>query len=274
MFDTMKVAKKIKEARIAQNMTQMNLADEMEVSYQAVSNWERGSSMPDISKLEQLCTVLNISLEELLGTNASTSTITKIIQNENNESETPVTMEEIGDILPLLPPAEAKKLVEDTVEDSTEEGIHLEAIIGMAPFLDEAYLEELVKKANVKSLHEIVGLAPFLSEKALDTLVRNAPVSDMSGVLALAPFLSNETLTYLTTDISINNINELVPFAPFLEDKALDNLVDQCIANGKAGHEALGGLYPFLSDRSLKKLAEYYMKNADFNAVKSISPFC
>lgn len=45
MFDTMKVAKRIKEARMAKNMTQMNLADAMSVSYQAVSNWERGDSL-------------------------------------------------------------------------------------------------------------------------------------------------------------------------------------------------------------------------------------
>lgn len=51
MFDTARIAQKIKEARIARNMTQMNLADAMEVSYQAVSNWERGNSMPDIAKL-------------------------------------------------------------------------------------------------------------------------------------------------------------------------------------------------------------------------------
>lgn len=45
MFDMMKIAKNIKEARIAQNMTQMNLADAIEVSCQAVSNWERGDSL-------------------------------------------------------------------------------------------------------------------------------------------------------------------------------------------------------------------------------------
>ena len=67
MFDTMKVAKKIKQARVERNMTQMDLADAMGVSYQAVSNWERGNSMPDISKLEQLCRVLELSIGELLG---------------------------------------------------------------------------------------------------------------------------------------------------------------------------------------------------------------
>ena len=45
-FSTDYVAQKIRSARIAQNMTQMQLADAMEVSYQAVSNWERANSMP------------------------------------------------------------------------------------------------------------------------------------------------------------------------------------------------------------------------------------
>ena len=43
-FDTREVARRIRGRRIAKNMTQMQLADEMGVSYQAVSNWERGVS--------------------------------------------------------------------------------------------------------------------------------------------------------------------------------------------------------------------------------------
>lgn len=42
MFDTSKVANNIKVARTKMNMTQMNLADEMGVSYQAVSNFILG----------------------------------------------------------------------------------------------------------------------------------------------------------------------------------------------------------------------------------------
>ena len=64
MFDTMKTAHAIKSARIKKNMTQMNLADEMGVSYQAVSNWERGNSMPDISKLEDLSKELEIDMTD------------------------------------------------------------------------------------------------------------------------------------------------------------------------------------------------------------------
>lgn len=51
MFNMKQVGKKILMLRKAQNMTQTELADRMDVSFQAVSNWERGNSMPDISKL-------------------------------------------------------------------------------------------------------------------------------------------------------------------------------------------------------------------------------
>ena len=45
MFDTLIVASKIRNARKEKNMTQTDLADAMEVTYQAVSNWERGGSL-------------------------------------------------------------------------------------------------------------------------------------------------------------------------------------------------------------------------------------
>lgn len=48
-------------------MTQMELADRLNISFQAVSNWERGNSMPDISKLPELAELFGISIDELLG---------------------------------------------------------------------------------------------------------------------------------------------------------------------------------------------------------------
>ena len=44
MFDTLKTARRIRQARIERNLTQMALADQLGISYQAVSNWERGVS--------------------------------------------------------------------------------------------------------------------------------------------------------------------------------------------------------------------------------------
>lgn len=277
MFDTMKVAKKIREARIAQNMTQMNLADAMEVSYQAVSNWERGNSMPDISKLEQLCNILHISFEELLGTDTSAKTIVKIIQNEltDDESSEPVgiSLDEVADIFPLLPPVQIKKIVEENTGEEGEESVNLSAIIGLAPFLDEEYLEELVKKARVNSLREVAALAPFLSEGALDSLVCNAPDTDMAGIISLAPFLGQVTLDKLVLRFNGDtNPHAIHSLAPFLSEQALDSLVDSYLANGHS-IEGLSGLYPFLSQKTLRKFAEHLMKKGDLNELQSIVPF-
>ena len=111
MFDTMKVAQKIREARNAMNMTQMALADEMGVSCQAVSNWERGNSMPDISKLEDLCKTLDLSVEELLG--METKTAVAVNQVLNNE---PLTVEDLKEVAPILPPEQMKEKTEEIKE--------------------------------------------------------------------------------------------------------------------------------------------------------------
>ena len=82
MFDTLKVAKRIRDGRNAKNMTQMELADKLGVSFQAVSNWERGASMPDISKLSDLSEILSISISELLGSEDKSSiSVEKVIEN-------------------------------------------------------------------------------------------------------------------------------------------------------------------------------------------------
>ncbi len=67
MFDMKQTGKKITELRKKDNMTQMELADRLGISFQAVSNWERGNTMPDISKLPELADIFYISLDELLG---------------------------------------------------------------------------------------------------------------------------------------------------------------------------------------------------------------
>lgn len=59
--------KKISECRQNRNMTQEVLAGRIGVTPQALSKWERGISYPDIPLLAQLCQVLDISADYLLG---------------------------------------------------------------------------------------------------------------------------------------------------------------------------------------------------------------
>ncbi|MDO5568850.1 MAG: helix-turn-helix transcriptional regulator [bacterium] len=55
----------IKDIRKKHNLTQKQLADKYNVTYQAVSKWENGKNMPDTSLIKQMSKDFNISLEEM-----------------------------------------------------------------------------------------------------------------------------------------------------------------------------------------------------------------
>lgn len=65
-MDIQKTGKLIREERIAKQMTQQELAEQLHVSVPAVSRWENGHGFPDISLLEPLSSVLGISISELV----------------------------------------------------------------------------------------------------------------------------------------------------------------------------------------------------------------
>lgn len=60
-----KIGKFIQEQRKEQNLTQEQLAEKLNISKNAVSKWERGLNLPDVSIMQDLCKILNISLNEL-----------------------------------------------------------------------------------------------------------------------------------------------------------------------------------------------------------------
>lgn len=61
-----KVGAYIMILRKAKKYTQQGLAEKLGVSHQAVSNWERGESMPDISILPELASLLGTTTDNIL----------------------------------------------------------------------------------------------------------------------------------------------------------------------------------------------------------------
>ena len=65
-MNQIKIGKFIAECRKKENLTQVQLADKLNITDKAISKWERGITMPDTSIMLQLCDILNISVNELL----------------------------------------------------------------------------------------------------------------------------------------------------------------------------------------------------------------
>ena len=64
-----KFGKIIKEIRKKYNLTQKDLADKYHVTYQAVSKWENGKNMPDVTILKEISNDFNVSLDDLIDGN-------------------------------------------------------------------------------------------------------------------------------------------------------------------------------------------------------------
>ncbi len=67
----LKIGGKIKELRKAHDVTQEKLADYLNISYQAVSKWENGFALPDITLLPKLANFFGVSTDELLNLKTS-----------------------------------------------------------------------------------------------------------------------------------------------------------------------------------------------------------
>ena len=61
------IGETIRAHRVKLGYTQESLANELHVSSQAISKWEKGLNMPDINLLIPLSKALNIGVDQLLG---------------------------------------------------------------------------------------------------------------------------------------------------------------------------------------------------------------
>lgn len=246
MFNMKEIGKNISTLRKEKDLTQLELADKLGITYQAVSNWERGDSMPDISKLSELSTILDVSIDELLGNSKATEAIEKII-NAEKINVNDLERDELESILPLVKP----KQFEESFEDSYD--VSFEKIIMMAPFLDEEELEKMVsnQKELIKS-SKIVALAPFVSKSFLsEIVVMNAKSDDfdLDTVIGLAPFMTKNALGILAMKIyEKHGVSEIVGLAPFLKSDVIKEIVE--IENQKQNPDSVVALLPFIGEES------------------------
>lgn len=65
-MDQIKIGNFIAEQRKKNGLTQIQLAEQLNITDRAISKWETGRSMPDSSIMLELCSLLKISVNELL----------------------------------------------------------------------------------------------------------------------------------------------------------------------------------------------------------------
>ena len=294
MFDTVKVGRIISQKRKEHNMTQMQLADALGISFQAVSNWERGNSMPDISKLPELAELFGCSIEELLGGGTSAGNVEKLAKGEGQG----LSLGEIAEVAPVLTPEVLDEAVisarrEDTPSVACGDGSLQEGAEGKGTHGDSVRSEEAEES-------EEEGFDEDIEDEIEDEEGGDEEIDDddeeedeeeaeeprrfhafwkRTGRGARAHIRDGKKVYILGTEKSgerkkdkakSKRLKELVMLAPFLSLARLRELVEELQGEGYTVSE-LVPLAPFLSEEDLDALAE--IAEADGGELAALAPF-
>ena len=215
MFNMQKIGNHISSLRKKQNMTQLELADRLGISYQAVSNWERGNSMPDISKLPELADIFEISLDELLGEKSVVveavvnNNIAECIENNN------VSEEEVKDVMPLLKPEQVSEFVEKTNVNNSY------SINTFLPYMSEDAVKEFAIKAMERG--EALNMyLPFMHEDDVKELAMKAKERG-EAINIYLPFMFEDDVKELAIKAEERG-EEIKEYLPFMHENDVKEL--------------------------------------------------
>ena len=259
-FDMRRIGQTIARLRREQNLTQMALADLMGVSFQAVSNWERGQSMPDVSKLPELADIFSVSVDELLGRQAP-PIVTHAMSDDLEEylQSAPVSLPEAAQVAPVLLPGH--------MEQITDQLLGLRDLLSLTKLVrDEASARASAAElpADVRA-PELIDLLPYLSTEKVDALLRGN-AADEAFVSACLPFASSRLLTELASTWERDG-RDIQPLVPFLQTSTVDRIVCAMEARGAS----ISALAPFMSSGALERI--FLDRLRQKKPVRSLLPF-
>lgn len=92
----MRFGEKLSFLRKQKGMTQMELAEKLDISRQAVSRWEQGISEPSTENLVSIGTLFDVSVDALVNENVQLQAGSAVLVAEIEETETPEKRSKYG----------------------------------------------------------------------------------------------------------------------------------------------------------------------------------
>lgn len=250
MFDMKQIGKKITNLRKANNMTQMELADKLDISFQAVSNWERGNTMPDISKLPELAEIFHISVDTLL--NGKAPLVEAVLDGtvDNYIEEGKLKEEEVADALPLLKPEQAEEIL-DKVDVSK-----FRSISSFLPFMDSDVLAELAME-YAEHGDSVDELLPFLDEDDVSKIAHKF-MEHGDSISNCLPFMDEDDVASLAFKALVRN-DSIDEFLPFMDTDDIAKLAKELEERGDSISQCL----PFMDESAVSELAIKALEKGD-----------
>ena len=117
------IARRIKKARLDAGLTQKAVADILGITYQAISNYERGTNRIDTDTLSKLCNIYGIKISDLLITPAWDDDMKKAYQNASSQNQKDMYLELWGTPSELIEESNNRREPETNLLSPEEEQI-------------------------------------------------------------------------------------------------------------------------------------------------------
>lgn len=216
------IGRKISAKRKERDMTQVDLADKLGVTYQAVSSWERGHSMPDIAKLPDISQVLAVSIDELLD-NAAAATLVKNVLT-GQEPQAP-DMEALVDVAPILKPSQIETLTNKNTIASEE------FLVEMACHLDSEKIKEIVLNCESISSNAIAELSCHMDSEDLKEIALHCKNIDSATLVEIACHMDSEDLKDVILHCKNIDSKTIAEIACHMDEDDLANIIMDAMRN-------------------------------------------
>ncbi len=245
MFSMQEIGKRILNLRKQNNMTQMELADKIGISYQAVSSWERGNSMPDIAKIPELAALFHISIDELIG---ESRVIKSVLNHPDGEVKAEdFAEEELKEALPIMKPNQISHIISES-DLSKLKDIEL-----FLPYMSEDDVKEFAMGAQAEG-KDIAVFLPYLREEDVKELAMKAYAAGNDTAVFL-PFIEEEDVKEIAMKAQAEG-NDTAIYLPFIEEEDVKELAMKAYAAG----DDIAVYLPFMREGDVKDILFAYMK--------------
>ena len=257
-------------------LTQQELAARANVTHQAVSKWENGSSIPDLQTLMTLSRLFDATLDELLTEVLSARREPEAADAAPAEARTEPTETAASEPEAAAEPPESEKTKATDKDARGDAPFNLREIVRLAPFLPNDRLRDLVlQQIDSVTLETLVPLAPFLGRRALGEIAGRMDWAGMTPtrLVALAPFLGHDALKGILgqMDSAVLTPDQLTGLAPFLGRDSLNELVQRMPPESLTADQ-IAGLAPFLGSNALDRLLER-IGRVSMKTLTTLAPF-
>ena len=175
MFDIKKFGGYLSCLRKNADMTQMELADRLNLTRQAISRYEHGDSFPDVSILIIIAEIFHVTLDELINSGAPTRGESLILESmaRGKEPAVPEHVEDVLNLAPYLRPSVLSSLSDGLAK----QGIDISSAVSLAEYLNDNSTVSMLENTKFEEV------TPELLEKLMPFLDRDSKYTILQKIL-------------------------------------------------------------------------------------------